>query len=614
MHGLRARQMTTSCRLACSAGLAVLAAPAALADVTIADVAPDSTVLVAGTDSFQTLRQAFQDAGLMKVWDDPSIRDWIMEAIADGMQELEAELDNLGFKLEDLAPPTGPAGVAIYIDPLADDDDAPFNIIALADFGDGADKMNELLDAAMDESERKGEITLTDDTYRGVTIYTIEQIAVEENADDEWADDGMDWEDEWGAEPESPIAMDTVLYAWSGSNLVWGSSIDAVQDTIDRLAGQAINSISDDATYLDALAMVGKHEAFAVVRTEPLFEMMEREEAANGGGMMGPLMGALGVRDIRALSMGMTFDSAQAVSEWTMAALAPNRSGILELFEAPAQAFTPPAFASGDAMSIGAFQFNFSGLIPVARRAITELPPQMQEMASMQMPQIEAMAGPILANLGPRVYTLQSLKRPFSATSQQMLFAIQARNEPQLAQTIAGFAPMMQLQSRDFMGGQIWAPSHTMPGVPEFGMGLGAGHLFMGQVAAVESAMRTASDADAPRLADEATVTAALGALPAQGLGYSWTNLRQTMEFAKWNMENQEKIMRDQFQAMWGDDPEMAAFMDEEIEAQMANIPDFMKNIPDLDALYDVMGDMVSDYRMTDQGFVMKGYVLKPRN
>ncbi|MCA9294301.1 MAG: hypothetical protein KDA20_10850 [Phycisphaerales bacterium] len=597
--------LTLSC-----AGAALTLIPSAIAGATIAEIAPPSTIFIAGTNNFTALHDAFKRAGVMDIWDDPSIQSWIMSGAKDSLEKLEGDLDDLGFKLEDLAPPQGPAGLAVFIDPTAVDETDRFQMIAIADFGAEADNMSKFLTATLDEAERKGEVNLSDETYRNVTIYTAERIEADEPAVEDEDDMEWDWEGQDEA-PNGPFAMDKVMYAWSGSSLVYGTNLDAIQDSIDHLAGQAIKSIADDQTYLDALAMVGKQEAFAVARTEPIFTMMEREEAAMGGGPMTAIMKATGLRDIHALSMGMTFDTPGAVSQWTLAGLVPHRAGIFELFENPAQAFTPPSFAGGDAMSLAAFQFDFAGVVPLARKIIAELPPQMQEGANQMLPQVEMMAGPILANLGPRVYSMQSISRPFSATSQQMLFAIQAKDEAQLRQTIAGFAPMMQFQSRDFMGGQIWAPASTMPGVPEISLGIAAGHFFVGPTNALESAIRTAADANAPRLANEARVKKALASLPAQGLGYTWSDLKQGMEYMKWSFENQEKILREQMAANWGDDPEFAPFIEEEIQNQMANMPDFMKHIPNLDPVYKVLGDMVSEYHFTDQGVVMKGSLLK---
>ncbi len=587
--------------LCASAMSALTLSSAALGAVTIADIAPPTSVLIAGTTDFSALQNAFKNAGLMDVWEDPAIRNWVMGAAQEGLDEFESELENLGFELDDLSPPEGPAGIALYIDPTADFEASPFNMIALADFGSSAEKMAEFLTAAIEESERTGEIDLSDEQYRNVTIYTIEQVP----SDDADQDD-MDWDDE-----DSPFSLDTVMYAWSGSSLVYGTNIDAVQDSIDALAGQGIKSIADDDAFLNALALVGQQETFTVVRTAPLFHMMEREEAAEGGMPVSTILKAAGLRDVHALSMGLTFDSPKAVSQWTFAALAPNRTGIFELFENPAQAFTPPAFAGGDASSLGAFQFDFAGLVPLARQIIAQLPPQMQEGANQMLPQVEMMAGPILANLGPRVYTMQTITRPFNSTSQQMLFAIQAKNEAQLTQTIAGFAPMMQLQSREFMGGQIWAPASAMPGVPEIAFGIASGHLFVGPSTSIESAIRTAADANTPRLANEARVKQAFSVLPAQGLGYTWSDLHQSMEFMKWSFANQEQLIREQITAMYGDDPEFAPFIDEEVQTAMDQMPEFMNNIPDLAPLYDVLGDMVGEYHFTDDGVVMKGYLLR---
>lgn len=605
MRGLRANHTKLTMTMLC-AGL--VAAPAALAGATIAEIAPPTTVFIAGTNNFAAMKEAFKRAGLMDIWDDPSIQSWIMSGAKDSIEKLEADLDSMGFKLEDLAPPQGPAGIAVFMDPTAQADDAnPFQMIAIADFGDQADQMSKFLSTTLEEAERKGELEITDEKYRNTTVYTVQQIEAEEP---EEAEEDWDWDDDQG-DDAGPLAMDKVMYAWSGSSLVYGTNIDALQDSIDHLAGQAIKSIADDQTYLDALAMVGKQEAFAVARTAPLFSMMERQEAAMGGGPMTAIMKAAGLRDIHAISMGMTFDAPGAVSQWTIAGLVPNRTGVFELLENPAQTFTPPSFAGGDAMSLAAFQFNFAGVVPLARRIVAELPAQMQEGANQMLPQVEMMAGPILANLGPRVYTMQSITRPYSADSQQMLFAIQAKDEAQLRQTIAGFAPMMQLQSRDFMGGQVWAPASTMPGVPEMALGIAAGHVFVGPTNAIEGAIRTAADADAPRLANEARVKKALANIPAQGLGFTWSDLKQTMEYMKWSFENQEKLLREQMAANWGDDPEFAPFIEEEVQNAMANMPDFMKNIPDLAPVYKVLGDMVSEYHFTDQGVVMKGSLLK---
>lgn len=617
------RELGTMTGGLCAAGLMIVSGAGVAYGATIAEVAPENAVLVAGTDDFAALRAAADRAGLMDLWNEPQVQQFVDEQSEEMLAEMRDDLDDLGFTLDDLSAPSGPAGFALFVDMSAEDArDSEYHFLAMSDFGENADKMAELMRATIEQGEEEGRLAFDEEDYRGVTITTIETL----DDDAEMEEDGeMDWGDDWD---EGEELWTTSYYARSGDVMMVTTSLRALESSIEKMDGDAGDpTVTGRTGWSRTVNMLGdRPQVYLVSVTEPWYELtqgIQEMQQAEMGAEAPPVMDLLaasGLTSVQGFGVGMNLDADGAVVETKFAVATPELDGVLGLIPAEGKPFTAPNFVSADAAGLSMGQFEFGGLLGVIREAMMELPEQVRQQGMMQIGMAEGMVGPLLNNIGPEVYLVQQITRPYSANSQQQLVAMTAQSEDGIRTFIQQMQGMFPLESREFAGGTIWTMPQNMgggmggmgmPGLENIGIGLGAGHLFIGQTGGIETALRTASDANAPRLADDERFQAGLREIEGSGLSFSWSDMEESMEYTQWMLDNFEEIQREQLRQM--------GMTEEEIDQQMEWMGDtgpgmgmLPDNLPDLTILNKYIGDSVGWFEVTDGGIVGTFKTLRP--
>lgn len=601
-----------------AAGLPLSAAAVATAaPVEIAEIAPRSSVIVLGVDNFTELKVAFEESGFMSIWNDAGIQAWLGDAIDEAIEGLNDELAGLGFSVDDLSMPTGAFGWAVYVDNIGDDiADASYQIIGVSDFGDNAEQMTEILTTTLGEGVEAGEIDLTEDEYRGFTIWTITEVEEEMDADQMMWDTG------------GPQLFKETYMARVDGQILYSTQLASLERAIDRTQGDMQPSILLDDEFVAARAAVGPHQGYFVALTAPWFALTQlaeaqlAEEAAQFGEPAPPIMrlvGASGIDQFRSVSVGLNANVPGSVMEQTFSVRFPERRGLLTMIPTEAKAFRAPDFVDADAASVSMMQVDFPKLFPAIRQIIGSLPPEIAQMANMGVMQAQMMAGPVFNGLGPEIYQVQSITKPYSPDSLAQYVAIQTSDEAAVSQAITGLTQQFGLPARQFEGAQIWdidlGGMGMLPlpaGEGAFSIGLGQGFLFIGQTPMVESAIRTGSNPNTARLSGEQRFRDAVAGMSAQGLSFSWTDTREYVEYLEWMGRNSEQIYRAQLEQVFGDDPEFQEFIEEDLREYRENMPDFLKNIPNLDVIYQNLGDVVNDTQITESGIISRVRILKP--
>ena len=610
-----------------AATLAVWAAPALGADaLTIADIAPKKSALVVGVDDFTAMKAAFDRTGMKDIMDDPSVHAWFKDATKEGTDKLTQMLESIDTKMEDLSVPTGAAGFAAWMQEQKEPTDPPFGFIAMGDFGDNAAKMHETLMAAFEKGEEKNQLTMKHEDFGKTEIFTLTQVkqeaAGEEAEADEDADDWEGWEDEAAA---AAPTIETVYYARLGSRLMVSSVVADLENAIDRIdAGKALEAVRDSDDFHAARAQVGTHDGYAVLLTNPIFEGMAAEakkiaEAGGGAPAVMPMLDALGIVDVHAVTMGLKFDTDDGMMESRYGVLTPKMRGLLSLFDVAPASFDPPAFIGADAATFTMFQMKLSNLMNVLQEVVQSLPADQAQQFGMVLPMAQGFVGPMLSAMGSQIYMSQGYSQPYGPESKKTLVAISAANPDALSAAMAQSAAQIGLVSRDFQGTQVWSmPPDSQIGammgtVPDVAVAIGFGSMFVGPEAVVENALRLAAQGgkeDAVSLANEKRFQAAKGAVAPKGFSFSYTNLGRTIEYAKWYMDNFDSIMKAQMQQMLGeiDDPDIKRMMEE----NQPEKPDWMKDLPNLDIIAKHMGDSVTEFNRSDDGMRGRTVWLRP--
>ncbi len=613
-------------RAAASVSIAALLAlaPGALAeDLTIADLAPRNSVLVVGVDDFGAMQASFDKTGLRDIWDEPSVQRWFEQSTREMTQQLTDMLQSIDAKREDLSMPTGAAGFALWMVEPEEPTDPPVAFIAMGDFGENAGKMHDTLMAALEEGEDKERLRLDFDEFADTTIYTIEALETENpdgDADPE-AEEWEEWED-W-EQPQSP-QIEKVFYARVGSRLLTASALPDLENAIDRIAGDALDSIREADRFHASRAQIGAHHLYAVLLTNPIFTALDEgarkaeQETGMPAPQLMPWLDAFGISDVHAASMGVRFDADDGMMVSNYGVLAEEMRGILSLMDVQPAAFEPPAFVSADAVSYSMMQFELAQLVPTLQKIAQALPAQDAQSMSMGLGFITGFIGPVLDQLGPEIHWAQSYARPFSVDSQKTLVAIGAKDTDALAQAMAMSGANLGMTSRDFQGSQIWSMEGggggmgaMLPGAADIAIGVGAGHMFFGPTDGVENALRQAGAPQvAPSLAGDKRFQRALRVAGTKGFSFSYMNLPKTLDYMKWYLDNFDKIMQAQMEEMLGDvdDPELRAMMEEN---QMEK-PEWMENLPDLSIIARHMGDSVTEFHRTEDGMRGRTIWLRP--
>jgi len=334
------------------------------------------------------------------------------------------------------------------------------------------------------------------------------------------------------------------------------------------------------------------------------------------------ILDATGLEEVTSFGMGVNFDTPQAAVEQNIAVLMPERRGLLSLIPDNDQPFQAPDFAPANATSLTMLQADIANLIPTIQNILRSLPAQFQQQAMGPLMMAQGMASPILNNLGPQIYIVQTIERPFAVDSQKAVVAIKSQNAGAVRDAIASLVTdfSIPLQQRDFAGNTLWEFPDNMGGMMGGPMGgadmpviaVGAGHLFIGNTQGVEAALRTASNNDAPRLADDPRFQRAIADLRGNGLSFSWPNLQDSLEYIQWTIENQERITRQQLREQFGEGPDADQQIEEMMQWMGNESPDWLDDMPDASVVFNRIGDTVSEMRVTPRGIIGTVRTLRP--
>lgn len=624
--------------LARAAGCALAAFPvvglAQAAD--IADLAPRSSFVVASIDNWPALKADFEKSGLVGLWKDKSVRDYLQAVMGGlgpaggGFEEMKAELDALGIDIEDLPPFGTSAGVAWFFGPRQGVDGKPLEgpraettmhilTVATLDGGEGEDGRDlwEIVEEALDKGKERGDIELEPvdyagaDIFRVVTRYEIEEW--DEDAWENWDPEAPDAEENM-PEPQTIEVVDVTYVARASEHLIVTTNFDALRDTIDRLAGKDRGeTIGDVDAFLAGrgVAPAGSH-AYTVVIPSAMVDGLDLENfplPIPGAGAIPSqeILRTLGLTEVRALSAALVSNSPDAVAEVRFAALMDSQRGLFSLITGQPLPASLPSFVGPDVATLGVFRVNFAGILPLAREVLAVVAAEQGDEAGFDIrAQFEQFAGlvePVLNALGDEVIQVGSLSRPFGVDSKGGVVALAVRDENALRNSINQLGGFIGLLPRDFAGSQIWEAQF-----PPMSVGLTPSYLFVGEGKSVERAMLAASQPDAPKLADDPRFAPAKRALGEGGIAMGWTDFKSTLAYGAWRAENFERVMRAEAE-QFGMPPEQ---LDEYVKFMVEQAPASMRTPPPVDALQRTLGDSVAVFRSTARGIEGRWMILKP--
>ncbi|MCA3004873.1 MAG: hypothetical protein LW650_06950 [Planctomycetaceae bacterium] len=580
----------------------------------IAELAPREALVVASVDNWAKISESFGKSGLGKAAASAEVRAlWnamldepvAPAPMADGMlgalggapvdtQSLRAALNTLrsfledaGVKTDEIPAPTGNVGVAVTMPKPAaaqggDDKPAPSapGLLVFSEYGENAEAMNTALTKALEELERRKQVTVEEEDIAGTKVRVVrltdlekrlkeaaaaerktrrerlEKMMRENGTPEEQIKENLGFMDAGESFGDADIARQVALYGtWhvhrAGTGFVIANSKPGMEAAIDRLAGKG-ESAADSPAYKAAQARHPRTaQGHVTVLMEPLSkELAEQRKAAQnaqagedeegmlapgfGVGMVDFLLAATGFKGTQAISVTLSFDE-DGGSTTTAHFLTPGLGGILKVLSPMSGALRAPAFAAADAMSAGQVNLAFDKLLPAVREALTELPADQRPEAEAALQQAEAFAGPVFSVIGPEVIISESLVQPMGPRSHQVLFAVRMRDAIPI-QNLINLAGGGMLKPRDFEGSQIYETPGGM-GIDVPVLGIGKDFLFVGPPAAVENALRQSTRAEGG-LATNAAFSKAATAMKPDAIAASWLDARQYFQMLDYELRN----------------------------------------------------------------------------
>ncbi len=578
----------------------LLASGTALAADDFSRLAPPDAGLVVSVANYATAKQLLLATPLGRLTQTPDIAAAIEEARKQRMESFEALTTELGIDVEEWPEPAGMLGLALIARPIPDAEEwAPqFDqlFVVAADFGDRITEVQAILDAVVDQGLDQGLIDVQIDNVGDVEVITITVIP---EVDDPDAPQPGDPLDEAPAGLRGMLAgLDTAAIAIQDSTLYVGAETALVMDMLDRARGSDIRSIADDVQFAASLAQHPDNSSDYAV----LFPgRMGFLEGLITGMLIPPPLDAvqiltdLGITNMKAVSLAADLQPADdAQVEFTLGILDPEKSGLVSLFDLTDGPWNPPAFVTPDAFAATRLLVDFPRLPEVAREFFTTLPPELQDQAAFAFEQAMGFVDTIAPLVGPEVYLIQTLERPFAAAPTQV-FAIPTSDQLPISNLLV-LASQGGLNPRDFGGTKIYDdPSGALS------LAVAYGHFFVGSPTAVESALRLASADAGDSLAGDPAFQSAMRPHDSTGNALQFTRLLDLLDYTIWAAQNireiQNQALRD---AGWSED-DIAQFVPPD------TTPQWLKDLS-IETLAPALGDVSMEITPSDDGF--RGRIL----
>jgi hypothetical protein len=380
------------------------------------------------------------------------------------------------------------------------------------------------------------------------------------------------------------------------------NNIDNLTDALDAVDGKAANQTLTNRPDFQAISgKLGETNAYAIVLTRDVMEIVGAMNPM--AGMAQPIVrNAFGKVD--GYGFGVQFDGPSAMVEQKLAIYMPEgKKGLTTLVDEPKPRGTIPSFVSQDAVTYSSVNFEFSGLMPVIRE-IVQSTPMLQAQMGPGLDQMEPIVNQLTASLGSQIHMSSSYTRPFTATSQSAVTAIECTKPQEFENAFAGLAAQGGFEARDFLGQRIFSMNPQMMGGGQaMSIGIGGGFVLVGPTPSVEQTLRATSQPAQGTIAANSEFQRAMAVLPSQeAIAWGYTSTVDAMEAT---VAVQKASMQQMIDDIREDDPEFAEEMAADLKKDFELLDKF-----DFNMLRRYIGPTAWQIRSTADGFEGNFYML----
>lgn len=498
---------------------AVESGKSAMADdaITIRSIAPVKSFAFGSVDDVRGTVERFKKTPLYELWTSETVQSAVAEEMKKFNEDVTKRLEELGLPEDTLSWPVN-IGAAVSLENNEELDEQMPVFTALADWGDGADKMAAFFEANINELAKKSPERVTTSDIRGRKVTVIDMPDAAPSEPDPFS-------------PPDPMeglgSVEKFYYVREGTRFLLTSSEKTMEDALTAIDVPPTALVTDEEDARAALAQLGGGDGIVILRTAPLQPLVEQ----GGGGMMAlaaPIMTQL-FGDIQAYGFSTTVDGTVGMLDSAITISSPSgRKGLLSLFvEAPPG--PAPSIVPSDAIGYGRLNVAFKELMKVVESTVAALPEMYAQQVEPTLRDHGATLTKAFAALGPEVHTFTSVTQPITPESRSSTTAITCTDELAVLPLVQLVAPAMGMESRDFLGQTIFSGSPMMP----VAVGIGGGYLVIGTTSNVEQALRATGQgaASAERPVAETTAMALLPSKPV--VGWGWYDTVSEFDFTR---------------------------------------------------------------------------------
>lgn len=571
-------------------------------------IAPENSVFVLSIKSFATTVERAKSTKLWELWQSPEMSDVRAEFTKSYEEAMKEMFQELGLEDEEMPWPSGAVGMAAF--PVIDEDlGVPEPAFVLyADFGDKADKANEILDAALKKGQDKGEITVDDEEVLGRKVLTIKPTEQPKN-DDEAQDEDADLNDDMFdmAGPDDFFGdTEQMHFVRDGSVMMLSTDLGTLTRALEVSDGAVVRSVGDSPSFQRVAADLGESDVSAVVLFDQLGAMLGPDGEMLA--MYGPMIQSA-IGDVDALGMGTRLDSPTAMLDMTYRVFMPQgTAGLTALLDKQTPRAPVPNFVPSDAITYSAVNVEFKKLPGIVRTFVNDNAAMFGMNPDEALMSIEPTLQQVSAALGSEVHAFSTVTTPIQFDSLKTGYAIRCDKPAEMVALLGMYAPLAQLQPREFLGNTLYSMDPAMMGgmMEPFSVGMGGEYVFVGSTSLVEQSLRSLQGGAAANLAENPMFQHAVAALPNQpSVTWGYQNVVPMIEALQEIGKLAEKQMIEDARQF---DPEYA----KELEADLAKQPPSPFEKLDARTLQRYLGP-TSWYVTNDgKGFLGKAFMLEP--
>ncbi len=429
-------------------GLAGLPQRSAMAVAPPERVLPENTILLFKINNAKEFRESFRQSQYGQLWNDPGLKEFKEELSQKINDASKSFRERIGMSIgEILAIPQGTVGIAaIY----REEAKSPLSFVVVADAGENARKMQDLLDRAAKQSEESG-AKVAAESFSGMTLHIIQPPPRKEE--------------------EKDVPRPPIVWVNSGSDFFVGTDVEIVKDLAAHREGRD-NSLAATDAFSRTQAKINAGTAQAiwfidiakVIKVAIKLNARGAEADAQQNEVLAQELGVLGKNGLKSVGGCITLGSGSYDSVTKTFFLAPRPvDGLLKIFSLPPISLRPESWVPATVASYQTISFDLDNAYKGLEDLVNKFQPGMINILEQQL--VGPNGGPplslkndIFGPIGDRITIISDFKKPIKEDSQRVLLAVHLEDAKAFQNTLNQILTLTGADpaKREFQGTTIY--------------------------------------------------------------------------------------------------------------------------------------------------------------